>query len=244
LLLAADYSQIELRIVAHLSGDAQMLAAFRRGDDIHDVTARGVFHLMPEQKATADQRRIAKSVNFGLLYGMSDFGLAQRLEIDRSEARAMTEAYFARFPSVRAYIERSLEFGRERGYVETILGRRRYFPDLRSRNHAVRSAAEREATNSPMQGSAADIIKVAMLRVDRALREKKLDAILLLQIHDELILEIERSQVDAIARLVKFEMEHAIELSVPLEAVVKTGKSWYEIQNFDIIELSPAGEVA
>lgn len=243
LLLAADYSQIELRVVAHLSGDAQMLAAFRRGDDIHDVTARGIFHLTPEQNATTDQRRIAKSVNFGLLYGMSDFGLSQRLEIDRSEARAMTEAYFARFPSVRAYIERSLEFGRERGYVETILGRRRYFPDLRSRNHAVRSAAEREATNSPMQGSAADIIKVAMLRLDRALREKQFDAIMLLQIHDELILEIDRSRVEAIARLVKYEMEHAIELSVPLEVTVKTGTSWYDIQNMDVVELSPAEKV-
>jgi DNA polymerase-1 len=241
LLLAADYSQIELRIVAHLSGDEEMIAAFRRGDDIHDVTARGIFHLAPEQKAAADQRRIAKSVNFGLLYGMSDFGLAQRLDIERGEARAMTEAYFARFPSVRAYIERSLEFGREHGYVETLLGRRRYFPDLNARNHAVRSAAEREATNAPMQGSAADLMKLAMLRLDCVLREKKLDALLLLQIHDEVIFEIDRSQVEAIARVVKHEMEHAIALSVPLEATVKTGMSWYDVQSIDVSGIEENG---
>jgi DNA polymerase I len=236
LLLAADYSQIELRITAHLSGDEAMCAAFRRGDDIHDVTAHGIFHLAPAEKATANQRRIAKSVNFGLLYGMSDFGLAQRLEISRDEARAMTEAYFARFPSVRAYIERSLAFGREHGYVETILGRRRYFPDLHARNHALRSAAEREATNTPMQGSTADLMKLAMLRVTGALREKKLDAMLLLQIHDELIFEVDRSQTSVIARVVKHEMEHAMSLSVPLEVTLKTGESWYDVQSMEILE--------
>ena len=231
-LLAADYSQIELRIMAHLSGDEAMREAFQRGDDIHDFTARGIFAVADEDAPDHNQRRIAKSVNFGLLYGMSDFGLAQRLEIDRAEARAMTEAYFARFPSVRDYIARSLEYGRQNGYVETILGRRRYMPDLRSRNYALRAAAEREATNAPMQGSAADLMKLAMVRIDRAIREGGLDAPMLLQIHDELIFEVDGARVGEVARLVKHEMEHAIELSVPIEVTLKTGANWYDVESY------------
>ena len=231
LLLAADYSQIELRIMAHLSGDEAMREAFRRGDDIHDVTARGIFGLLAGE-VTPNQRRIAKSVNFGLLYGMSDFGLAQRLEIDRVEARAMTDAYFARFPRVREWIEKNLEFGREHGYVETILGRRRYMPDLRARNYALRSAAEREATNAPMQGSAADLMKLAMVRVDRALRAAQADARMLLQIHDELIFELAAAQLAPVAALVKRELEHALELAVPVEVTLKAGRTWYDVEPF------------
>jgi len=231
-LLAADYSQIELRIMAHLSGDAAMRDAFARGDDIHDVTARGIFAVAAADAVTPNQRRIAKSVNFGLLYGMSDFGLAQRLEIERAEAKAMTEAYFARFPSVREWIERNLEFGREHGYVETILGRRRYMPDLRTRNYAMRSAAEREATNAPMQGSAADLMKLAMVRIDAALAGSA-DAAMLLQIHDELIFEVTRDRIASVAALVKREMETAIALSVPLEVTLKTGATWYDVEPFD-----------
>jgi DNA polymerase I len=234
ILLAADYSQIELRIMAHLSGDEAMREAFRRGDDIHDFTARGIFGVVAPLVPTANQRRIAKSVNFGLLYGMSEFGLAQRLEIDRAEARSMTAAYFARFPAVRDYIERNLEYGRENGYVETILGRRRYMPDLRSRHFALRSAAEREATNAPMQGSAADLMKLAMVRVDRALSDAGLDALLLLQIHDELVFEVAAAQLDEVAKLVRREMEHAIELSVPVEVTLKTGRNWYEVASYDV----------
>jgi len=231
-LLAADYSQIELRIMAHLSGDEAMREAFQRGDDIHDFTARGIFAVADEDAPDPNQRRIAKSVNFGLLYGMSEFGLAQRLEIDRVEARAMTEAYFARFPSVRDYIARSLEYGRQNGYVETILGRRRYMPDLRSRNFALRAAAEREATNAPMQGSAADLMKLAMVRIDRAIRERGLDAPMLLQIHDELIFEVDERVIGEVAELVKHEMEHAIELSVPIEVTLKTGANWYDVESY------------
>ncbi|MBD5606732.1 MAG: DNA polymerase I [Candidatus Eremiobacteraeota bacterium] len=234
-LLAADYSQIELRIMAHLSGDPAMREAFARGDDIHDVTARGIFAVGADAGVTPNQRRIAKSVNFGLLYGMSDFGLAQRLEIDRGEAKAMTEAYFARFSSVRDWIERNLEFGREHGYVETILGRRRYMPDLRTRNYALRSAAEREATNAPMQGSAADLMKLAMVKIDEALRGSD-DATMLLQIHDELIFEVRAERTRDVAALVRREMERAIELSVPLEVTVKTGRTWYDVE--------PLGDVA
>jgi DNA polymerase-1 len=229
MLLAADYSQIELRIMAHLSGDEAMREAFRRGDDIHDVTARGIFGIVTGE-VTPNQRRIAKSVNFGLLYGMSDFGLAQRLEIDRMEARAMTDAYFARFPRVRDWIEKNLEFGREHGYVETILGRRRYMPDLRTRNYALRSAAEREATNAPMQGSAADLMKLAMVRVERALRAAQADVQMLLQIHDELIFELAAGQLEQVAALVRHELEHALELSVPIEVTLKAGRTWYDVQ--------------
>jgi DNA polymerase-1 len=163
---------------------------------------------------------------------MSDFGLAQRLEIERGEARAMTEAYFARFPSVRDWIERNLEFGREHGYVETLLGRRRYMPDLRTRNYALRSAAEREATNAPMQGSAADLMKLAMVHIDTGLREADPSAAMLLQIHDELIFEIDAARTAAVAAFVKREMEHAIELSVPLEVTLKTGHTWYEVEPY------------
>jgi DNA polymerase-1 len=232
-LLAADYSQIELRIMAHLSGDEAMRAAFTRGDDIHDVTARGIFAVAAGDLVTNNQRRIAKSVNFGLLYGMSDFGLATRLEIERAEARAMTEAYFGRFPMVRAWIDTNLEFGREHGYVETLLGRRRYMPDLRSRNYALRSAAEREATNAPMQGSAADLMKLAMVRIERVLAERAPDASMLLQIHDELIFEVATADIEAVATIVKREMEAAIALSVPLEVTLKSGRTWYDVESLD-----------
>ncbi|HTW84376.1 MAG TPA: DNA polymerase I [Candidatus Sulfotelmatobacter sp.] len=235
-LLAADYSQIELRLMAHLSGDPAMRQAFLEGQDIHDFTARQIFDVGPFAEVDGNQRRMAKSVNFGLLYGMSDFGLAQRLEIERAQAKEMTTAYFARFPSVRDYIERSLDEARERGYVETILGRRRYMPDLRAKNYMLRAAAEREATNAPLQGSAADLMKLAMVRVDRRLREEGLDAIMLLQIHDELIFEVGERDLDAVARLVRYEMEHALELSVPIEATLKSGANWYDVESYDVDE--------
>jgi DNA polymerase-1 len=233
-LLAADYSQIELRIMAHLSGDEAMRAAFSRGDDIHDVTARGIFAVAADDVVTNNQRRIAKSVNFGLLYGMSDFGLAARLEIERAEARAMTEAYFGRFPSVRAWIEANLEFGREHGYVETLLGRRRYMPDLRTRNYSLRSAAEREATNAPMQGSAADLMKLAMVRIERLLSREAPQTSMLLQIHDELIFETGAAEAQSVAAMVKGEMESAVALAVPLEVTLKLGQTWYDVQSLDL----------
>jgi DNA polymerase-1 len=235
-LLAADYSQIELRLMAHLSGDEAMREAFWQHQDIHDFTARKIFDVGPFADVTPNQRRMAKSVNFGLLYGMSDFGLAQRLEIDRGQARAITEAYFARFPGVRGYIDRCLEEGRERGYVETLLGRRRYMPDLTARNFAVRSAAEREATNAPLQGSAADLMKLAMVRIDRRLAEHGAGAVMILQIHDELIFDVARGSLTAVAATIKHEMEHALELTVPLEATLKSGTTWYEVESFDVDE--------
>ncbi|GAC1404829.1 MAG: DNA polymerase I [Candidatus Velthaea sp.] len=233
-LLAADYSQIELRLMAHLSGDEAMRTAFHERQDIHDFTARKIFEVGPFADVTPNQRRMAKSVNFGLLYGMSDFGLAQRLEIDRGEARAITTAYFERFPGVRAYIERCLEAGRERGYVETLLGRRRYMPDLRAKNYALRAAAEREATNAPLQGSAADLMKLAMVRLDRRIAGGDIEAVPILQIHDELVFEVPRAQLETFSRIVKHEMENAIELSVPVEVTLKAGRNLYEIESFDL----------
>jgi DNA polymerase I len=231
-LLAADYSQIELRLMAHLSGDEAMRTAFEEGQDIHDFTARQIFDV-GDGTVDGNQRRMAKSVNFGLLYGMSDFGLAQRLEIGRAEAREITTAYFARFPSVRAYIDRTLEEARDLGYVTTILGRRRYMPALSSSNYMLRSAAEREATNAPLQGSAADLMKLAMVKADRAIRAEGLDATMLLQIHDELIFEVRRAQLAALANLVRREMEQALTLSVPLEVTTKSGANWYDVELMD-----------
>jgi DNA polymerase-1 len=238
ILLAADYSQIELRLMAHLSGDEAMRSAFHEHQDIHDFTARRIFDIGPFADVDPNQRRMAKSVNFGLLYGMSDFGLAQRLEIDRGTARAMTEAYFSRFPGVRAHIDRSIEEAREKGYVETLLGRRRYMPDLTAKNHMLRNAAEREATNAPLQGSASDLMKLAMVRIDRALAASGLDALMLLQIHDELIFEVATRDLDGVARIVKYEMEHALELSVPIEATLKSGATWYDVASFDLDEVA------
>ncbi len=235
-LLAADYSQIELRLMAHLSGDRAMRDAFARGEDIHDFTARQIFAVSANDAVDANQRRMAKSVNFGLFYGMSDFGLAQRLEIGRAEAKAITTAYFARFPSVREYIEGTLEEGRRNGYVATILGRRRYMPGLISGNYMLRAAAEREATNAPLQGSAADLMKLAMVRIDRALDESGLDAAMLLQIHDELIFEVRKKDLAETASLVRRHMENAVTLSVPLEVTLKSGGSWYDVEPMDDLE--------
>jgi DNA polymerase-1 len=232
-LLAADYSQIELRLMAHLSGDEAMRRAFHEGQDIHDFTARQIFNAGPQDSVDGNQRRIAKSVNFGLLYGMSDFGLAQRLEISRAEAKEMTQAYFARFPSVRAYIQSVIEQGRDEGFVRTLLGRRRYMPALRSSNYMLRSAAEREATNAPLQGSAADIMKLAMVRIEAALARDGLNARMLLQIHDELIFEAQAAQLPQVGALVRSEMERVVDLSVPLAVTLKTGQNWYDVEETD-----------
>ncbi len=232
-LLAADYSQIELRLMAHLSGDRALRAAFEEGQDIHDFTARQIFAIAPEQHVDPNQRRMAKSVNFGLFYGMSDFGLAQRLEISRAEAKTIMTAYFARFPDVREYIERTIEEGRSNGYVATILGRRRYMPGLVSGNYMLRATAEREATNAPLQGSAADLMKLAMVQIDRALAQARLDATMLLQIHDELIFEVRKTQLNETANLVRTNMERAIPLSVPLEVTLKMGRNWYDVEPID-----------
>jgi DNA polymerase-1 len=226
-LLVSDYSQIELRILAHLSGDANLLEAFRSGHDIHRQTAALVFGLDPEA-VTPDLRTRAKEVNFGVVYGMGVFGLARRLGISREESKAFIEGYFARFPDVRRFQEETIEQARELGYVTTLLGRRRYLPEIRSKNYNVRAFAERAAINSPIQGTAADLIKIAMIRIHERLSGDGIPARMLLTVHDELVFEVEENAVDVLGAMVRKEMEGAIALDVPVVVGIGTGKTWYD----------------
>jgi len=226
-LLAADYSQIELRIMAHLSGDQGLLAAFARGEDIHKMTAAEVFGVTPAA-VTQEQRRAAKVINFGLIYGMSAFGLAKQLGIDRGLARDYVDRYFERYPGVKNYMDGTRVRAREQGYVETIFSRRLYLPEINSRNVALRQYAERTAINAPMQGSAADIIKRAMIGVDAWILNEKINARLIMQVHDELVLEVEEPVVDVVRAATRRIMSGAAELSVPLTVDIGIGKNWDE----------------
>ena len=226
-VMAADYSQIELRIMAHLSGDKSLVDAFARGDDIHRATAAEVFDLEP-MFVTDEQRRRAKAINFGLIYGMSAFGLARQLGIERAEAAAYIDRYFERYPGVRHYMDSTRAMAHEKGYVETVYGRRLTLPDIHARQVPVRQAAERAAINAPMQGTAADIIKRAMLRVHQALATSNLGCHLLLQVHDELVFEVRDRDLDPARQLIRLEMEAAAELSVPLVVDIGSGDSWFE----------------
>jgi DNA polymerase-1 len=233
MLLSADYSQIELRVLAHLAGDAGLIEAFRANQDIHTRTAAEVFGVSMET-VTPQMRRAAKAVNFGIIYGISDFGLSRDIGISRAEAKEYIANYFARYPQVKAYLDRTVEQARAKGYVTTILNRRRYLPDIHSRNYHLRSFAERAAMNSPIQGSAADIMKLAMLKVENALQEQAFDALLLLQVHDELILEVAQKQVKEVGRLVKKMMCEAYALQVPLKVDLQMGANWYDLQPLDL----------
>lgn len=224
-LLSADYSQIELRVLAHLSGDPVLTAAFFRGGDVHTQTAAEVFGI-PVEEVGAHERRVAKAVNYGLVYGQSEFGLARSLGISRHEARHYIETYFDRFATVRTYMDSVVEEARKEGAAVTILGRRRPIPEISHKNHMRRKAAERVAQNTPMQGSAADIMKVAMLRVDEAMRSADLDAAMLLTVHDELVFEVAPGDVEDLKTLVTTHMSQAIELKVPLEVTVGVGPNW------------------
>jgi DNA polymerase-1 len=226
-LLAADYSQIELRIMAHLSQDQSLLKSFSEGLDIHKATAAEVFGVTVDE-VKSDQRRAAKAINFGLIYGMSAFGLAKQLGIGRYEAQEYVDLYFARYPGVKAYMDSTREKAHEQGYVETVFGRRLYLPEINSRNGQRRQYAERTAINAPMQGTAADIIKRAMIQVDTALTKKKLDARVVMQVHDELVVEVAEKQADKLAELLHANMESAAELSVPLIVEVGKGSNWDE----------------
>lgn len=226
-LLAADYSQIELRIMAHLAKDESLLDAFRHGRDVHKATAAEVFGV-PLDEVTTDQRRSAKAINFGLIYGMSAFGLAKQIGCDRKQAQAYIDVYFARYPGVLAYMERTREQASEQGYVETLFGRRLYLPDIHAKNQALRKGAERTAINAPMQGTAADIIKRAMVTVDNWLSESGLDAKVILQVHDELVLEVREDLVDAVREQIKPLMGNAAALDVPLLVEVGVGNNWDE----------------
>ncbi|MEJ2513681.1 MAG: DNA polymerase I [Gammaproteobacteria bacterium] len=226
-LVAADYSQIELRIMAHLSGDEGLRKAFREDRDIHRATAAEVMGV-PEGKVTAEQRRSAKAVNFGLIYGMSAFGLARQLGIDRSAAQEYVDLYFQRYPGVKAYMDETRERARREGYVETVFGRRLYLPEIKSRNAQRRQYAERSAINAPMQGTAADIIKRAMIQVDRWLAETATDTRLIMQVHDELVLEVPEGELDTVMPRIVELMASAAELSVPLKVDARAGANWDE----------------
>ncbi|WP_415753882.1 DNA polymerase I [Pseudomonas leptonychotis] len=226
-LLAADYSQIELRIMAHLAKDESLLDAFRHGRDVHKATAAEVFGVALEDVST-DQRRSAKAINFGLIYGMSAFGLAKQIGCDRKQAQAYIDVYFARYPGVLAYMERTRAQAAEQGFVETLFGRRLYLPDIHAKNQALRKGAERTAINAPMQGTAADIIKRAMVTVDNWLSESGLDAKVILQVHDELVLEVREDLVEQVREQIKPLMGNAAELDVPLLVEVGVGANWDE----------------
>ena len=226
-LLAADYSQIELRIIAALSQDPAMVEAFQKGEDIHATTAAKVFGV-PLEEVSREQRSNAKTVNFGIVYGVSAFGLSQQTNLNRSEAKELIEAYYATYPQLKAYINEQVDFARENGYVETVLGRRRYLKDINAQNAVVRGAAERNAVNAPIQGSAADIIKIAMINIHRRMQKENWASKMLLQVHDELVFDVPKKEVESFTQLVKQEMENAFELEVPLVVDVGIGQNWLE----------------
>lgn len=226
-IVSADYSQVELRLMAHFSQDEHLLQAFRNGEDIHAATAAKIYGV-PLSEVSQDQRRKAKTANFGIIYGISAFGLAERLDIPRKEAKDLIDGYFANFPGVKAYMDKCVDEARETGVVRTLYGRRRELPDINSRNQVVRGVAERNAINTPIQGTAADIIKIAMVSVHDVLREGGFAARMILQVHDELVLEVPEDEVEAVSALVKEKMEAAAQLSVPLTAEVGVGDNWLQ----------------
>ncbi|HFU3862922.1 TPA: DNA polymerase I [Streptococcus suis] len=227
-LLASDYSQIELRVLAHISQDQHLIEAFQQGADIHTSTAMRVFGIEKAEDVTPNDRRNAKAVNFGVVYGISDFGLSNNLGISRKEAKNYIDTYFERFPGIKNYMETIVREARDKGYVETLYKRRRELPDINSRNFNVRNFAERTAINSPIQGSAADILKVAMINLDKALTDAGLSTRMLLQVHDEIVLEVPMAELETVKAMVKETMESAIQLSVPLIADENEGETWYE----------------
>ena len=214
--------------MADISKDEHLREAFINGQDIHTSTAMRVFGLKNEDEVTPNMRRDAKAVNFGIVYGISDYGLSQNLDITRKEAQEYIDTYFDKYPGVKEYIDEVIREAKEKGYVETLFNRRRYLPEINSRNFNLRSFAERTAMNTPIQGSAADIIKVAMIAVDKKLKEEKMEATMLLQVHDELIFEVPEYEREKLAKLVKEVMEQTVELSVPLKVESSWGDSWYE----------------
>lgn len=229
LILGADYSQIELRVLAHISGDENLRKAFCEGKDIHTQTAMDIFGVK-EDEVTPLMRRQAKAVNFGIVYGISGYGLSQGLDIPQKEAKQFIDRYFEMYPKVKEYMDQVIQEAKEQGYVTTLLGRRRYLPQIHSRNYGERSFAERTAMNTPIQGTAADIIKYAMIQVDRKMKEQKLESRMLLQVHDELIFEVPKDEVEIMQKLVRETMEQAIPLSVPLTVDVNVGSNWYEVK--------------
>ena len=227
MLISADYSQIELRLMAAFAQDKAMLEAFRNGEDIHRDTASRVYDVMP-MFVTPEQRAKCKMVNFGIIYGISAFGLSQRLKVPRKEASNLIDTYFKLYPSVKTYMDKAIAEAREKGYAETILGRRRTLRDINSRNATARQAAERDAINTPIQGSAADLIKVAMVKVDRAFKAENLRTKMVLQIHDELVFDTPLEEVEKVKAIVTREMTTALDFGVPLDVGLGVGQNWLE----------------
>jgi len=226
-ILSADYSQIELRLMAYMSGDPHLVEAFLLGQDVHKATAAKIFH-KPIEEVTKDERRRAKTANFGIIYGISAFGLSQQLDCSRAEAKALIDGYFEAFPQVIAFIEKQKEIARQKGFVETLFGRRRYLPDINSHNSVVRSFAERNAVNAPIQGTAADIIKIAMVNISRELKKEGLKAQMIMQVHDELNFNVPLNEVDKVCQIVVNQMQNVVHLSVPLVAEYGVGNNWLE----------------
>lgn len=229
-IFSSDYSQVELRVLAHITGDHNLQEDFKNGEDIHASTARRIFHLKPDQEIDRNMRRRAKAVNFGIVYGISDYGLAQRIHVSRSQAHEFIQNYFKEFPKVKDYIHNTIEFARQNGYVETITHRRRYLPDINAKSFSRRSFAERTAMNTPIQGSAADIIKIAMIKMQDELEKRQLKAKMLLQIHDELVFEAPKEEIPVLSKLVPDVMDSAVKLSVPLKVDSKYGDTWYDLK--------------
>ena len=227
LLMSADYSQVELRVMAHLSGDKALCDAFLADEDIHSATAAKIFK-RPIDEVTQEERRRAKTANFGIIYGISVFGLSQRLSIPRAEAKELIEGYFASYPDVKRYMDESIATARERGFCTTIFGRRRYLADIASRNATVRGLAERNAINAPIQGSAADIMKLAMVRIAKAMHEERLGSAMIMQVHDEVVLEVVPAERERVEQLVREAMEQAVSMRIPLKADCGVGANWLE----------------
>ncbi len=226
-MVDADYSQIELRVLAHISGDEKFIDAFVNNEDIHTRTASEVFNV-PKDQVNSLMRGRAKAVNFGIVYGISDYGLSRDLKIPKKEAKIYIDSYFNRYPNVKQYMDNTIVEAKEKGYVVTLLNRRRYIPEILSRNAIQRGMGERIAMNTPIQGSAADIIKIAMIKVFNELKERKLKSKLILQVHDELIVEAHNSEVEQVKELVVRNMQQAMNLKIPLTADVNTGNNWYD----------------
>ncbi|MDO4903594.1 MAG: DNA polymerase I [Limosilactobacillus sp.] len=229
-IFSSDYSQVELRVLAHITGDENLINDFKNGEDIHAATARRIFHLPEDAEIDKNMRRRAKAVNFGIVYGISDFGLASRINVTRKQAHEFIENYFKEFPGVKKYIDDTIQSARDNGYVETITHRRRYLPDINSKRFNLRSFAERTAMNTPIQGSAADIIKIAMIKMQDALKERGLKAKMLLQIHDELVFEAPEEEIPVLQELVPSVMDSAVDLNVPLKVESKVGDTWYDLK--------------
>ena len=225
--MAADYSQIELRIIASLSNEENMIKSFRNNEDIHKSTASAVFNV-PLEKVTKDQRSNAKVVNFGIIYGVSAFGLSNQSTLNRKEAKELIDKYYEKYPNLKKYISDQILFARSNGYVETILGRRRYLKDINSNNGTVRSAAERNAINAPVQGSAADIIKLAMINIQKKIDDEGYKSKMLLQVHDELVFDVFKPELNKIIDIIKYEMETAYQIKVPLTVDINYGLNWLE----------------